>query len=212
RPRPALGGRCARPYCRASDRGTGGRHADSGTARCRALVLRRRRRPQTAGNPDRRERRVHRGPLRGWQHRTLSAQRLAGSAAAAAGRGRQQRLPLQRSVPTRHRLGRKESGRFPGRLTVRRLTHPVRNNSRKLLAMKLYMTPGACSLAPHIALNEAKLPFEAVRVDLAAKKLEDGSDFLAVNPKGQVPALALDSGDILTEAAVVLQYIADQAP
>lgn len=78
--------------------------------------------------------------------------------------------------------------------------------------MKLYMTPGACSLAPHIALNEAKLPFEAVRVDLAAKKLEDGSDFLAVNPKGQVPALALDSGDTLTEAAVVLQYIADQAP
>ncbi len=78
--------------------------------------------------------------------------------------------------------------------------------------MKLYMTPGACSLAPHIALNEAKLPFEAVRVDLAAKKLEDGSDFLAVNPKGQVPALALDSGDILTEAAVILQDIADQAP
>lgn len=78
--------------------------------------------------------------------------------------------------------------------------------------MKLYMTPGACSLAPHIALNEGRLPFQAVRVDLATKKLEDGSDYLAINPKGQVPALALDSGDTLTEAAVVLQYIADQAP
>lgn len=78
--------------------------------------------------------------------------------------------------------------------------------------MKLYMTPGACSLAPHIALNEARLPFEAVKVELATKKLKDGSDYLAINPKGQVPALTLDSGDTLTEAAVVLQYIADQAP
>lgn len=53
--------------------------------------------------------------------------------------------------------------------------------------MKLYYSPGACSLSPHIALKEAGLPFDLVRVDLKAKKLEDGSDYTAVNPKGQVP-------------------------
>jgi glutathione S-transferase len=78
--------------------------------------------------------------------------------------------------------------------------------------MKLYYSPGACSLAPHIALREAGLPVELVKVDLAAKKTESGADFLAVNPKGQVPTLGLDDGEILTEVAVTLQYIADQAP
>jgi glutathione S-transferase len=78
--------------------------------------------------------------------------------------------------------------------------------------MKLYYSPGACSLAPHIALREAGLPVELVRVDLAAKKTETGADFLAVNPKGQVPTLGLDDGSVLTEVAVLLQYIADQAP
>jgi len=78
--------------------------------------------------------------------------------------------------------------------------------------MKLYLKPGACSLVPHIALREAGLPVELVKVDLASKKLEDGSDYLAINPKGQVPALVLDGGEVLTEVAVLLQYIADQAP
>jgi len=78
--------------------------------------------------------------------------------------------------------------------------------------MKLYMKPGACSLAPHIALREAGLTFDLVKVDLATKKTEDGGDFLAVNPKGQVPTLAFDDGDVLTENAVILQYVADQAP
>ncbi|CAO3412954.1 glutathione transferase GstA [Azospirillum doebereinerae] len=78
--------------------------------------------------------------------------------------------------------------------------------------MKLYYKPGACSLSPHIVLREAGLPFDLVKVDLAKKTLEDGSDFLAVNPKGQVPTLGLDDGGILTEAAVTVQYIADQAP
>jgi glutathione S-transferase len=78
--------------------------------------------------------------------------------------------------------------------------------------VKLYMKPGACSLAPHIALKETGLPFDTVQVDLAAKKTGDGGDFLAVNPKGQVPTLALDDGGILTENAVILQYIADHAP
>ena len=60
--------------------------------------------------------------------------------------------------------------------------------------MKLYYSPGACSLIPHIALLEAGLPYDLVKVDLRAKKLENGDDFLKVNPKGQVPALALDIG------------------
>lgn len=78
--------------------------------------------------------------------------------------------------------------------------------------MKLYYKPGACSLAPHIVLREAGLPFDLVKVDLATKTLADGSDFLAVNPKGQVPTLELDEGGVLTEGAIVMQYIADRAP
>ena len=78
--------------------------------------------------------------------------------------------------------------------------------------MKLYYSPGACSLSPHIALQEAGLSYDLVRVDLKAKKLEDGSDYTQINPKGQVPALGLDNGDLLTEGAVIVQMIADQAP
>jgi glutathione S-transferase len=78
--------------------------------------------------------------------------------------------------------------------------------------MKLYYTPGACSLSPHIALREAQIPFELVRVDLQAKKLQDGTDFRAVNPKGYVPALVMHNGELLTEGAIIVQYIADQKP
>ena len=77
--------------------------------------------------------------------------------------------------------------------------------------MKLYYSPGACSLSPHIALLEAGLPYELVKVDLKAKKLENGDDFLAVNPKGQVPALGLDNGNVITEGPIIVQVIADQA-
>jgi glutathione S-transferase len=77
--------------------------------------------------------------------------------------------------------------------------------------MKLYYSPGACSQAPHILLHEIGLDHDAARVDLKAKKLEDGSDYLKVNPKGAVPALQLDSGEVLTENAVVLQYLGDRA-
>lgn len=78
--------------------------------------------------------------------------------------------------------------------------------------MKLYYSPGACSLSPHIALLEAGIPHETVKVDLKAKKLADGGDFLKVNPKGQVPTLQLDDGEILTEGPVIVQLIADKAP
>jgi len=77
--------------------------------------------------------------------------------------------------------------------------------------MKLYYSPGACSLSPHIALLEAGLPYDLVKVDLRAKKLENGADYLKVNPKGQVPALALDSGELVTEGPVIVQMIADKA-
>ncbi len=78
--------------------------------------------------------------------------------------------------------------------------------------MKLYYAPGACSQAPHIALNEAGLPYELVKVDLVKHTLPDGSDFRAVNPKGYVPFVQLDDGTYLSEASVILQYIADQKP
>jgi len=78
--------------------------------------------------------------------------------------------------------------------------------------MKLYYAPGACSLAAHIALHESGLPFTAIRVDLRAHKLPDGSDYHGVNPKGYVPLLELDDGTRLTELAVILQYIADRTP
>jgi glutathione S-transferase len=77
--------------------------------------------------------------------------------------------------------------------------------------MKLYYSPGACSLSPHIALLEAGLAHDLAKVDLKAKKVEDGSDFLKVNPKGQVPTLQLDDGSILTEGPVIVQAIADKA-
>jgi glutathione S-transferase len=78
--------------------------------------------------------------------------------------------------------------------------------------MQLYFSPGACSLASHIALREAGLSVDLKRADVRTKKLEDGSDYLAVNSKGAVPALRLDNGQVLTEGPVILQYIADLKP
>jgi glutathione S-transferase len=77
--------------------------------------------------------------------------------------------------------------------------------------MKLYYSPGACSLSPHIALLEAGLPYDLVKVDLRAKKLENGDDYYQINPKGQVPALGLDNGEVVTEGPVIVQMVADQA-
>ncbi len=78
--------------------------------------------------------------------------------------------------------------------------------------MKLYYSPGACGLHPQIALREAGLDFDLVRVDLRAHKLADGSDYYAVNPKGYIPVLELDDGTRLTEGAVIDQYVADRNP
>lgn len=78
--------------------------------------------------------------------------------------------------------------------------------------MKLFLKPGACSLASHIVLEELGRPYETEAVDLANKVTASGADFWAINPKGYVPALLLDDGDLLTEGPAILQYLADLAP
>lgn len=75
--------------------------------------------------------------------------------------------------------------------------------------MKLYYTPGACSLAPHIVLCELGLPHELVKVDLKTHTIEGGGDYYAINPKGYVPCLGLEYDQVLTEDAVILQYLAE---
>ncbi|AHK21378.1 glutathione transferase GstA [Yersinia similis] len=78
--------------------------------------------------------------------------------------------------------------------------------------MKLFYKSGACSLSPHIVLREAGLDFSIERVDLVTKKTETGADYLSINPKGQVPALVLDDGSLLTEGVAIVQYLADKVP
>lgn len=78
--------------------------------------------------------------------------------------------------------------------------------------MKLYFSPGACSLAPHIVLLESGLPFETEQVNLRGKTTASGADFSTINPKGYVPALRLDGGLVLTEGPAIVQYLADLAP
>ncbi len=78
--------------------------------------------------------------------------------------------------------------------------------------MKLYFNPSVCSLAPHIALREAGLKFDLVKVDIRAHTVADGSDYYQINPKGYVPVLMLDNGELLTEGSVISEYIADLNP
>jgi glutathione S-transferase len=78
--------------------------------------------------------------------------------------------------------------------------------------MKLYYSPGACSLSPHIVLREAGLKFEPVLASTKTHTLQDGTDYYTINPKGYVPTLELDNGERLTEGPAIVQYIADQAP
>ena len=78
--------------------------------------------------------------------------------------------------------------------------------------MKLHYSPGACSLASHIALHESGLPFTIDKLNVPTKTTSSGEDFMRINPKGYVPTIQLDDGTALTEGAVILQYIADQSP
>lgn len=78
--------------------------------------------------------------------------------------------------------------------------------------MKLYYMPGACSLSPHIVALEAGIALELVKVDGKTKRTASGEDYLQINPKGYVPALQLDSGELLTEGPAIVQYLADQKP
>lgn len=78
--------------------------------------------------------------------------------------------------------------------------------------MKLYYSAGACSLSPHIVAREAGIPVALVKTDTKTKRIENGSDFLAINPKGYVPVLELDNGEVLTEGPAIVQYLADRRP
>ncbi|MDZ4812033.1 MAG: glutathione transferase GstA [Pseudomonadota bacterium] len=78
--------------------------------------------------------------------------------------------------------------------------------------MKLYYTPGACSLSPHIVANELGIALQLEKVDLKTKKTEGGADFVSINPKGYVPALVLDNGELLSEGPAIVQYLADLKP
>jgi glutathione S-transferase len=78
--------------------------------------------------------------------------------------------------------------------------------------MKLYLAPGACSLADHIALHEADIDFDRVTVDLKAGRTDDGRDYGQINPKGYVPTLEMDDGQLLTENIAILSWVADRAP
>jgi glutathione S-transferase len=79
-------------------------------------------------------------------------------------------------------------------------------------SMKLYYSPGACSLSPHIVLRESGLPFETVRTSTKTHQLDDGTDYYTINPKGYVPLLELDDGARLTEGPAIVQYVADKVP
>src|SRR5206468_13135694 len=78
--------------------------------------------------------------------------------------------------------------------------------------MKLYYSPGACSLSPHIVLREAGIQADLEQVDLKTKRTKSNADFTAINPKGQLPALVLAAGQVLTEGPAVAQYLADRNP
>ena len=89
---------------------------------------------------------------------------------------------------------------------------PISSPEPNNIPMKLYYSPGACSLSPHICLLEAGLPFEAIKAPIRTHQLPDGSDYHAINPLGYVPLLELDDGTRLTEGPAIVQYIADQVP
>src|SRR5690606_34397961 len=101
---------------------------------------------------------------------------------------------------------------LPGKLPPSKGYGRERHPHHGAFGMKLYYMPGACSLAPHIVANEAGIALDLVRVDGKTKKTEHDQDFLATNPNGYVPTLAFDDGRTLTEAQLVVQYLADLTP
>src|SRR6185503_1987565 len=88
---------------------------------------------------------------------------------------------------------------------------PIPRNNKET-SMKLYYSPGACSLAPHIVLRESGLAVEPVLANTTTHQLADGTDYYTINPKGYVPLLELDNGERLSEGPAIVQYIADQVP
>jgi glutathione S-transferase len=112
--------------------------------------------------------------------------------------------------PCRAARGEPAAPPHPQRSDRSTATDPIHSNGED--AMKLYFSPGACSLSPHIVLKELGLPFEAEKVDLATKKTATGADFAAISPLGYVPALKLDGGEVLTEGPAIVQYLADRKP
>jgi glutathione S-transferase len=105
-----------------------------------------------------------------------------------------------------------EGKRQANRLPARRLAAKMASRLFRGLCMKLYYSPGACSLSPHIIANEAGVPIELMKVDIKAHKTESGEDFYKINPKGYVPTLQLDDGTFLTESPAIDLYIADKKP
>jgi glutathione S-transferase len=87
-----------------------------------------------------------------------------------------------------------------------------KTNAKEGIAMKLYYSPGACSLSPHIVAREAGVDVDLVKVDLKSHTFDSGSDFYKVNPKGYVPALEVKAGEVLTEGPAIVQYLGDQKP
>jgi glutathione S-transferase len=97
-------------------------------------------------------------------------------------------------------------------LKVTAVTTTLVDRPSRISTVKLYYSPGACSLSPHIVAEEAGIPVELEKVDLRQHKTQNGEDYYQVNPKGYVPALKLDDGTVLTEGPAIVQYLADQKP